>query len=43
MVVLGVYKVECTGSGCGIVVMGYSNAVSYMFAGGLDLTQIVID
>ena len=39
----GAHKVECTGSGCGIVVMGYSDAVSYMFAGGLDLTQIVID
>ena len=29
-------------AGCGVEVYGYSDAVSYMFAGGLDLKQIVI-
>ncbi len=28
---------------CGLEVYGYSSAVSYFFAGGLDLEQIVID
>ena len=37
----GAHKVTCA-DGCGITVYGYSNAVSYMFAGGLDLKQIVI-
>lgn len=38
----GQHKVDCPG-GCGIEVYGYSEAVSYLFAGGLDLEQIVID
>ncbi|MBA3392770.1 MAG: IgGFc-binding protein [Deltaproteobacteria bacterium] len=38
----GQHKVTCPG-GCGVLVYGYSNAVSYMFAGGLDLKQIVIN
>lgn len=29
--------------GCGVLVMGYDEAVSYLFAGGLDLNQIVVD
>ena len=29
--------------GCGLEVYGYSDAVSYLFAGGLDLKQIVVD
>jgi len=33
---------DCPDS-CGIEVYGYSEAVSYLFAGGLDLEQIVID
>jgi hypothetical protein len=38
----GQHKVNCP-SGCGVEVYGYSEAVSYMFAGGLDLAQIVIE
>ncbi len=38
----GQHKVSCPGT-CGVLVYGYSNAVSYMFAGGLDLKQIVIN
>jgi hypothetical protein len=38
----GAHKVACPG-GCSIEVYGYSDAVSYLFAGGLDLEQIVID
>ena len=40
-VTAGQHKITCP-SGCGIEVYGYSDAVSYMFAGGLDLKQIVI-
>lgn len=38
----GQHNLECSG-GCGLEVYGYSDAVSYLFAGGLDLEQIVID
>jgi hypothetical protein len=38
----GQHKLACPG-GCGLEVYGYSEAVSYFFAGGLDLEQIVID
>jgi hypothetical protein len=41
LVTAGQHKIRCP-SGCGITVYGYSDAVSYMFAGGLDLKQIVI-
>lgn len=41
MVTAGQHKITCP-SGCGVEVYGYSDAVSYMFAGGLDLKQIVI-
>jgi len=37
----GQHKITCA-DGCGITVYGYSPAVSYMFAGGLDLKPIVI-
>jgi hypothetical protein len=37
----GPHKIDC-GAGCGVEVYGWSRAVSYMFAGGLDLQQIVI-
>ena len=37
----GQHKITCP-AGCGVEVYGYSDAVSYMFAGGLDLKQIVI-
>ncbi len=40
-VTAGQHKIACPG-GCGVEVYGYSDAVSYMFAGGLDLKQIVI-
>lgn len=42
MVSAGQHKIACP-AGCGIEVYGYSDAVSYMFAGGLDLKQIVIN
>jgi len=38
----GQHEIACPG-GCGIEVYGYSSAVSYLFAGGLDLKQIVVD
>jgi hypothetical protein len=38
----GQHELLCTG-GCGLEVYGYSDAVSYYFAGGLDLEQIVVD
>jgi hypothetical protein len=41
MVNAGQHKITCA-DGCGITVYGYSDAVSYMFAGGLDLKPIVI-
>jgi len=37
----GTHKITCA-DGCGITVYGYSDGVSYMFAGGLDLKPIVI-
>jgi hypothetical protein len=37
----GAHDIECP-DGCGIEVYGWSDAVSYMFAGGLDLKQIVV-
>ena len=41
-VTAGAHKILCPG-GCGVEVYGYGpGAVSYMFAGGLDLKQIVI-
>jgi hypothetical protein len=42
MVNAGQHKISCPGN-CGVVVYGYGDAVSYMFAGGLDLKQIVIN
>lgn len=39
----GQHKIDCPGDGCGIEVYGYDSAVSYLFAGGLDLEQIVVD
>ncbi len=41
-VAAGPHAITC-GNGCGIEVYGYSSAVSYMFAGGLDLKQIVVN
>jgi hypothetical protein len=41
MVPAGQHKITCA-DGCGITVYGYSDGVSYMFAGGLDLKPIVI-
>ncbi|MGN6104613.1 MAG: IgGFc-binding protein [Kofleriaceae bacterium] len=38
----GQHKISCP-DGCGVLVYGYADAVSYMFAGGLDLKQIVIE
>jgi hypothetical protein len=38
----GQRRLDCSG-GCGLTVYGYDDAVSYMFPGGLDLKQIVID
>ncbi|MEZ4468373.1 MAG: hypothetical protein R3F43_29050 [bacterium] len=29
-------------TGCGVLVYGYSQAVSYLFAGGLDLERITV-
>jgi len=37
----GQHVISCP-NGCGVEVMGYTDAVSYMFAGGLDLKQIVL-
>jgi len=42
MLTAGQHTIECS-DGCGVEVMGYSDAVSYMFAGGLDLRTIVVD
>lgn len=42
MVAPGAHTLSCT-EGCGLEVYGYSDAVSYMFAGGLDLEQIVVE
>ena len=41
-VTAGQHTIQCS-AGCGIEVMGYSDAVSYLFAGGLDLRVIVVD
>ena len=38
----GQHHLTCPNT-CGVEVYGYSDAVSYMFAGGLDLKQIVIN
>jgi len=38
----GQHKISCP-NGCGVLVYGYSDAVSYLFAGGLDLKKIVIN
>ncbi len=38
----GQIKLSCSG-GCGVEVGGYDDAVSYLFAGGLDLKAIVVD
>jgi hypothetical protein len=40
-VTAGQHTIHCA-DGCGVLVYGYDSAVSYMFAGGLDLKQIVI-
>jgi hypothetical protein len=40
-VTAGQHKIQCPGT-CGVLVYGYDDAVSYMFAGGLDLKQIVV-
>ena len=42
LVVGGQHKIQCP-AGCGVEVYGYSDAVSYMFAGGLDLKKIVLE
>ena len=41
-VTAGQHRIQCSAR-CGIEVMGYSDAVSYLFAGGLDLNIIVVD
>ncbi len=38
----GAHDLQCAG-GCGLEVYGYSDSVSYLFAGGLDLKPIVVD
>ena len=38
----GQHRITC-GGGCGVEVYGWSDAVSYMYAAGLDLEQIVIE
>jgi hypothetical protein len=38
----GQHKLDCPDT-CGVEVYGYDGAVSYLFAGGLDLEQIVVD
>jgi hypothetical protein len=40
-VTAGQHTIHCPDT-CGVLVYGYSDAVSYMFAGGLDLKAIVI-
>jgi hypothetical protein len=40
-VMAGQHTIHCPDT-CGVLVYGYDSAVSYMFAGGLDLKQIVI-
>jgi hypothetical protein len=41
-VAAGQHRIQCPG-GCGVEVYGYSLSVSYLFAGGLDLRQIVVE
>jgi hypothetical protein len=41
-VTAGPHTLICS-TGCGVEVMGYDAAVSYLFAGGLDLESIVVD
>ena len=41
-VTAGQHKIECPNT-CGIEIYGYSGAVSYLFAGGLDLKKIVVN
>lgn len=41
-VAAGQHRIVCPGT-CGVEVYGYSLSVSYMFAGGLDLRQIVVE
>lgn len=41
-VVAGQHRIKCP-DGCGVEVYGYDDAVSYMFAGGLDLRPIVLE
>jgi hypothetical protein len=43
LVAPGRHLIECSGNGCGVEIMGWSRAVSYMFAGGLDLEVIVVE
>jgi hypothetical protein len=38
----GQHVITCP-NGCGVEVYGYSDSVSYMFAGGLDLKKIVLE
>lgn len=38
----GQHKISCP-NGCGVEIYGYDGAVSYMFAGGLDLKKIVLE
>jgi hypothetical protein len=38
----GQHTISCSAR-CSVLVMGYSDAVSYLFAGGLDLNVIVVD
>jgi len=40
-VAAGQHTIHCADT-CGVLVYGYSDAVSYMFAGGLDLKPIVV-
>ncbi|MBL0212374.1 MAG: IgGFc-binding protein [Myxococcales bacterium] len=42
MVAAEQHKISCPTT-CGVLVYGYGDAVSYIFAGGLDLKQIVIN
>jgi hypothetical protein len=42
MVQPGAHNLSCANK-CGVEVYGYSEAVSYMFAAGLDLERIVVE
>ena len=39
----GQHVLSCPQDKCGLEIYGYSDAVSYLFAGGLDLQQISIE